>query len=129
MRSRAALRLTELILLFGKYSEYSHFRSGSHTKSSQTFLPRSSRIGLKLKRGRCCRWHVFVAEGRASALLSTPIASNDTHLLQKSNSRTLELGPCIIVVAEGCETLSATRTATPRERRWDNAIENGEVLT
>jgi hypothetical protein len=38
-----------LILLFGKYCEYSKLRSGLHTRSSQTFLPRSSSNGLEQK--------------------------------------------------------------------------------
>jgi hypothetical protein len=38
-----------LILLFGKYCEYSKERSGLHTSSSQTFLPRSSSSGREQK--------------------------------------------------------------------------------
>ena len=49
--SSAACRLTSalLILLFGKYSEYSKLRSGSQMSSSQTFLPRSSSSGREQK--------------------------------------------------------------------------------
>lgn len=38
-----------LILLLGKYWEYSKDRSGLHINSSQTFLPRSSSSGLEQK--------------------------------------------------------------------------------
>jgi len=38
-----------LILLLGKYCEYSNERSGLHTSSSQTFLPRSSSSGREQK--------------------------------------------------------------------------------
>lgn len=44
-----ALTSALLILLLGKYCEYSNDRSGLHSRSSQTFLPRSSSNGREQK--------------------------------------------------------------------------------
>jgi hypothetical protein len=43
------LTSTLLILLFGKYCEYSNDRSELHISNSQTFLPRSSNSGREQK--------------------------------------------------------------------------------
>mmetsp|Transcript_10757 Transcript_10757/g.18443 ORF Transcript_10757/g.18443 Transcript_10757/m.18443 type:complete len:251 (-) Transcript_10757:55-807(-) len=76
MASSAFFSCTLLILLFGKYSEYSKVLSGSQMSNSQTFFLRSSKIGREQKSSsHTALSHLYTGTAGGASASSTIIVS------------------------------------------------------